>query len=279
MSNAAECNGCLTLGSKTFDKTLSKYDVMVVKFDKHNPDQTKHAIFEQVYNDLKDLKGMENMTFAHVDVLEYGIKNQELVNRYELQNHIFADTLPTISIFIRHKNVTNTPENETHDRVQYRVWRSISDGEVRKNVSDFNTDSLKKQIRQSTGIYFTLSGCVDDFDFFAVRFANEFTTNLQKEKIIAEAEKKLSEIPEDESKTRYDANCYIEWMKKAMESGDDTQHYLWNMNQNIYLELNKSEGVSEIQEIYMRQALNILDAFIYLAGRYHMVEAPEHEEL
>ena len=279
VANAAECNGCLVLDFTSFDKALNKFDVMVVKFDKHNPDQTKHAIFEQVYKDLKDLIGMENMTFAHIDIIDDGmVKNQELVDRYELQSHIFEETLPTISIFIRYQNATNEPENATHYRRQYQDWEQIHYGEEGwKNVTNFNADSLKRSIRELTGIYFTLPGCVDHFDFFAVRFAAEFT-NFKKEEIIAEAEEMLLEIPEEESIMRHDANLYIEWMKNAVKSGENTDAFLYEETRKIYIELNNPEGPELVQEKEMRQALNIIDAF-KLAARFKMVEAPQHDEL
>ena len=276
VADAAECNGCIILDSKTFDRVLNKFDIMVVKFDKYNPDQTKHAIFEQVFNDLSGLIGMESMIAAHVDVLNNGmITNEELVSRYELQSNIFEEKLPTISIFIRYKNTTNLPEAARHYRGQFADWKELIVDKEWKNITNFNADSLKRSIRELSGIYFTLPGCVDDFDFLAIRFANEFT-NFKKGSIIAEAEAKLLQMPKDDSGKS--SELYVEWMKQARDSGENTENFLFQETRKIYIELDKSEGVTEEEEKKMRQTLNIFDAF-NLAGRFKMVEAPEHDEL
>ena len=68
ISNATECNGCVILDSKTFEKVLAKFDLMLVKFDKYSPDLIKHAAFEKVATDLSKEVGMEDMIAAHVDI-------------------------------------------------------------------------------------------------------------------------------------------------------------------------------------------------------------------
>merc|ERR1712077_94403 len=72
ISESAECNGCVVLDSKTFDRVLNKFDVMLVKFDKHDPDVQKQAVFDQIYNDLSKEYGMEDMMTAHVDIVKNG---------------------------------------------------------------------------------------------------------------------------------------------------------------------------------------------------------------
>ena len=257
ISNAAECNGCVILDSKTFDKVLSKFDLMIVKFDKYNPDLKKHAAFGQVYADLSKEVGMENMMAAHVNIIKDGeIKNTELVNEYQLQTEIFEESLPAVFAFMKIKEGEKKGDNETHS---YSMLTK----------SDFDADSLKRAIRSYTGIYFTLPGCIDNFDFLAVKFAGEATTFKQKS-VISEAEVHLSQIPQAETEKVAIAKEYISWMKKIVDSGKDIHSF----TEDTFEELKKSELEKEKQN----QAMNILDAFS-LGGRFQMVEAPEHDEL
>jgi len=257
ISYAAECNGCAILDSKTFSKVLSKFDLMIVKFDKYNPDPTKHAAFEQVFTDLSKEIGMENLMAAHVDVINNGeIKNTELVNKYQLQTEIFEESLPAIFAFMKNKGEDKKQDNETHS---YSMLTK----------SEFDADSLKRAIRAYTGVYFTLPGCLDNFDFLALKFAGE-VTKFKQQSVISEAETQLSQIPQAETEKITIAKEYITWMKKAMESGKDIHSF----TEDTFEEFKQSELEKEKQN----QAMNILDAFS-LAGRFQMVEAPEHDEL
>jgi len=232
-AEAADCNGCIILDSKTFDRVLNKFDVMIVKFDKYNPDKIKHASFEKVYNDLSKEIGMENMMAAHVDILNNGmVKNNELVNKYNLHSDIFEEKLPAIFIFTRHKEGEEKEGDATHWNVRFRDTEVVDDGKAAKNVSTFGTDAIKRSVRLHTGIYFTLPGCLDNFDFLAIKFAGEFT-KFKQGSIIAEAEAELAKIPEDEAIKRTIAQDYIEWMRKAMESGEQTATYVQGDGKNI----------------------------------------------
>ena len=251
---------------------------MVVKFDKYNPDKMKHASFEQVYNDLSKEIGMENMITAHVDILNNGmVKNNELVDKYNLHSEIFEENLPAIFTFIRHKEGEDKEGDATHWNVRFRDTEMVEDGKELKNVSTFGADAIKRSIRLHTGIYFTLPGCLDNFDFLAIKFAGEFT-KFKQESIIAEAEAELAKIPEDETTKISIAKEYIEWMRKAMESGEQTANFVYQETTKILLELNKPGSLNDSEKQNKRNALNIFDAF-HLAGRFQMVEAPEHDEL
>ena len=279
ISESAECNGCIVLDSKTFDRVLNKFDIMLVKFDKHDPDVHKQAVFDQIYNDLSKEYGMEDMMNAHVDILKKGeARNQELASKYGLENEILDDKkLPAIFLFFRKKNEGNA----THEHFRLRDNKDISVGvdgyQKGIDVASFEVDMFKRQIRILTGIYYTLPGCVDDFDFLAIKFAGEFT-KFKKESILAEAKAKLIKLPADETIKREIGQAYIEWMVRANDSGEDTVRFINQEITKIYETINKHNEVSEEQARKLNQALNILDAF-QLAGRFQMVEAPEHDEL
>ena len=274
ISDAAECDGCIILGSKTFDRVLNKFDLMLVKFDKYNPDKKKHAIFEQVYNDLSKEVGMENMIAAHVDISSKGeVKNADLVDRYGLHNEILENNLPAIFYLMKPKEGDAKAEGggATYTPLRFKDTEDLFDEDnSHKKVSIFDADAIKRSIRTMTGIYFTLPGCLDDFDFLAIKFAGEFT-NFKRRTIIAEAEAKFKLIPETETDKRAIAQEYINWMRLALEDGEFP-------GGKILRELNTPGSLTKEQEQKKRQTLNILDAFT-LAGLFQMVEAPEHDEL
>jgi len=254
-SNAA---GIQKLDSKTFDGALSKADIMLVKFDQHNPDPKMHAAFEKVVSDLSKEIGMENMTAAHVEVIKDGeITNSELVSKYNIQQLIFDESLPVIASFTRNKEGNKYPEGETHSP-------SIIISKM------FDVDLLRRVIRSNTGIYFTLPGCMDTFDFLAVQFA-QASSAFKQGKIISEAEVKLSQIPEAESENIAIAKEYISYMKKAADSGKTNDQ----LNEFIQQEIEKSALKGGQAS---NQVLNIFDAFT-LAGKFQMVEVPDHDEL
>jgi len=254
-SNAA---GIQKLDSKTFDGALSKADIMLVKFDQHNPDPKMHAAFEKVVSDLSKEIGMENMTAAHVEVIKDGeITNSELVSKYNIQQLIFDESLPVIASFTRNKEGDKYPEGETHSP-------SIILSKM------FDVDLLRRGIRSNTGIYFTLPGCMDTFDFLAVQFA-QASSAFKQGKIISEAEVKLSQIPEAESENIAIAKEYISYMKKAVDSGKTNDE----LNEFIQQEIEKS---AQKDGQASNQVLNILDAFT-LGGKFQMVEVPDHDEL
>jgi len=254
-SNSA---GIQKLDSKTFDGALSKADIMLVKFDQHNPDPKMHAAFEKVVSDLSKEIGMENMTAAHVEVMKDGeITNSELVSKYNIQKLIFDESLPVIASFTRNKEGDKYPEGETHSP-------SIIISKM------FDVDLLRRGIRSNTGIYFTLPGCMDTFDFLAVQFA-QASSAFKQGKIISEAEVKLSQIPEAESENIAIAKEYISYMKKAVDSGKTNDE----LNEFIQQEIEKS---AQKDGQASNQVLNILDAFT-LGGKFQMVEVPDHDEL
>ena len=254
-SNAAKIQ---KLDSKTFDGALSKADLMLVKFDEHKPDQQMHAAFEKVVSDLSKEIGMENMTAAHVDVMKDGeIINTELVSKYNIQKLIFDESLPVIATFTRNKEGDKHAEGQTH-------FPSII---ISKK---FDADLLKRGIRSNTGIYFTLPGCIDTFDFLAVQFA-QASSAFKQGKIVSEAEVKLSQIPEAESENIAIAKEYISYMKKAVDSGKVNDE----LNEFIQQEIEKS---AQKDSQASNQVLNILDAFT-LGGKFQMVEVPDHDEL
>ena len=67
-------------------------------------------------------------------------------------------------------------------------------------------------------------------------------------------------------------------MVKANDSGEDTNLFINQEITKIFEKINKPNEMSEEQAKKLNQALNILDSF-QLAGRFQMVEAPEHDEL
>ena len=115
------------------------------------------------------------------------------------------------------------------------------------------------------------------FFFETICFQWELT-KFKQGSVISEAEVELSKIPESDTTKRSIAKEYIKWMRNAMESGDGTADYVYQESKTILSKLNNPGSLTEEEKQKLRNALNIFDAF-HLAGRFQMVEAPEHDEL
>ena len=267
-TDATESNGFLIIDSNTFEKVINKFDTTLVKFDSNYPSKEKHEAFVQVAKDLANVDGLEDMIAAHVDIEKKGmILNQDLVTKYELQDAIFQEKLPNIFLFVKNKD-TAAPTNESHHIYKFEE-------QTRQNTDDFSPDAIKNFIRQKSGIYFALSGCIDEFDFIAMKFMNEFT-KFKKESVIAEAETEIIKIPEEEAQKKADAELYVELMKQAVDA-DESKVFLTQEMEKSNEEL-ADETLTDAQKKKTRQILNILESF-QLASRYKMVEAPVKDEL
>lgn len=266
-ATAADCNGCIILDADTFDKVIDKFSIVLVKFDSNLPNGVKHGIFENVAKDLSSIEGMEDMIAAHIDVEKNGmIKNQELVSRFEIQDHIFQETLPSIFVLVKKEN--NDDSNESHKKHQFQEKDHF-------NITDFSVDTIKSFIREKTGIYLPLSGCIDEFDVLAMNFMNEFT-NFKKGSVIAEAEAKILKIPKEDIEMKAHAELYVKVMTEAV-AGGESNVYLYKELQKLKNEINE-ETLGDEEGKEKRHRLNILESF-KLAGIFKMELAPEKDEL
>jgi endoplasmic reticulum protein 29 len=135
------CRGCIDLDDLTYDKLLNKFKWSLVKFDVAFPYGDKHEAYSEL---AKELAGVDDLMVATVGIKDYGEKdNNELGARYDIKEGDF----PVIKLF---KNgLTDAPVN---------FGQAVT------------ADNLKTFLRQNTGLYIGLAGCLENFDKLAAAF-------------------------------------------------------------------------------------------------------------
>jgi endoplasmic reticulum protein 29 len=135
------CRGCIDLDDLTYDKLLKKFKWAIVKFDVAFPYGDKHEAYSEL---AKELAGVDDLMVATVGIKDYGDKdNNELGARYGIKEGDF----PIIKLF---KN-------------------GLADAPVNFDQA-VTTDNLKSFLRENTGLYIGLAGCLENFDKLATAF-------------------------------------------------------------------------------------------------------------
>lgn len=186
------CPGCTPLDTLTFDKMINSFRVSIVKFDVAYPYGDKHDEFAKV--------AVEGAQFPELFVGEVGIKdygdkdNEELGQRYK----IVKEDYPVVMIFVK---------NDKTGEV-----------EASKFAGEFKSANLKNFLRQKSGVYLPLPGCLEEFDNLADQFMS--TTELSiKQQTYKNAEAKAQRISNDKKQKR--AETYVKYMKKIISDGDE----------------------------------------------------------
>lgn len=92
-AQATVCTGCLELDELTFDKVLSKFSTVLVKFDIAYPYGEKHENFAKFAAD--NTVNQPNFAVAVVGIKDYGDKeNSNLGERFKI-----GDKYPVIKLF------------------------------------------------------------------------------------------------------------------------------------------------------------------------------------
>ncbi|KAM3963963.1 endoplasmic reticulum protein 29-like protein wbl [Aphomia sociella] len=220
-SNAAV--GSVGLDELSFDKVISKFDAALVKFDVAFPYGDKHDAFVALAKDAKDL---DDLLIAEVGVKDYGEKDNEvLASKYGATK----DNFPVVKLFVKGKSEPISFEE----------------------LNGFTTDELRKFIREKTGMYLSLPGCVKDLDKLAKKFMKASAEN--RKKIVKETEdiqKKLS------NKDTTSGKIYKTIMQKILEKGDDFVNTEFERVQKI---INSKVSEEKKKELGIRT--NILQTF------------------
>lgn len=140
--SASSTSGSVELDEISFDKILKKFQVSLVKFDVAFPFGDKHEAFVALAKDAKDV---DDLLIAEVGVKDYGEKDNEvLAKKYGATKENF----PVVKLFIRGKS-----EPLSFD-----------------DSKEFTSDELRRFIRENTGVYLSLPGCLKEFDKLAIEF-------------------------------------------------------------------------------------------------------------
>ena len=186
---AINCKGCTPLDSLSFDKLLNKFKVSVIKFDVAYPYGDKHEEFAKFSQSASEL---DDLFVGEVGIKDYGDKdNADLAERF----NIVKDDYPAVILFVQDAN------------------GKLSD---HRFADEFKEDNLKSFVRQKSGLYLPLPGCLEEFDNLADSLMTSPDAGT-KGKIIVQAEKARDKLKDEKSKK---AEIYIKVMHKVVSEGE-----------------------------------------------------------
>lgn len=139
---ATTTSGSVELDEYSFDKITGKFEASLIKFDVAFPYGDKHDAFVALAKDAKDV---EDLLIGEVGVKDYGEKdNEELARKYGATKENF----PIVKLFIKGRSEP-IPFDDS---------------------KGFTTDELRRFVRENTGIYLSLPGCIKELDKLAIKF-------------------------------------------------------------------------------------------------------------
>lgn len=160
------CKGCINLDEFNFDKIISRFNVVLVKFDVAYPYGREHDAFTSVATDFVD---NENLIFAEVGVKDYGERENELLaKKYGL---LSKNDFPVLKLF-----VNNNEEPFTFPK-----------------TTNWSVNSIKKFISDNTNIYIGLPGCSREYD----KLANEFINSKNQEEIYEKMKEEMTSVKDE----------------------------------------------------------------------------------
>ncbi|XP_044261188.1 protein windbeutel [Tribolium madens] len=219
--SANGCKGCVSLDEYNFDKIISRFEAVLVKFDVAYPYGEKHDVFTKL---AEELAQNEKLILAEVGVKDYGDKENE---KLALKFGVGKDDLPAIRLFVKGKSPVELAKS-----------------------AEWTVDNLRNLIKDNTDIYIGLPGCLEKFD----KLAMEFVNSGNKQKKLEETQAKVAELKDNEKET---ASIYVKFMSKIVESGlDFVNHELGRLNKIL-----KQGKVNDKKKVELANRLNILRSF------------------
>ncbi|KAF2899663.1 hypothetical protein ILUMI_06523 [Ignelater luminosus] len=187
ISTTLACKGCVSLDEYNFEKVISRFKAVLVKFDVAYPYGDKHETYTKLAEEIAQNK---EILIAEVGIKDYGDKeNEELGKKYGVKS---KDDLPAVRLFLQGRN----------DPIQL------------PKSSEWTVDNLRNLVRDNTDIYIGLPGCLEKYDKLAMEFVR--ASMKDKDKKVKDTEKLLSKETESDKPT---AKTYVLFMKKILEQG------------------------------------------------------------
>ncbi|VVC97855.1 protein windbeutel [Leptidea sinapis] len=215
--------GSVELDEISFDKIVNAFDVALVKFDVAFPYGDKHDAYVAVAKEAKDIK---ELLVAEVGVKDYGEKdNERLASKYGATKENF----PVVKLFIKGKK-----EPVTFDESK-----------------GFNTDQLRRFVKQNTGIYLSLPGCIRDLDMLAMEFMK--TDRDGRKDVLKKTKDSLKSIVNE---NKSNSKIYVTLMEKILEKGDE-----FVTAENKRVEKILTGKISDEKKKEIGQRINILQSF------------------
>ncbi|EFA09214.1 windbeutel [Tribolium castaneum] len=215
------CKGCVSLDEYNFDKIVSRFDAVLVKFDVAYPYGEKHDVFTKL---AEELAQNDKLILAEVGVKDYGDKENE---QLALKFGVGKDDLPAVRLFVKGKAPVEFAKS-----------------------AEWTVDNLRNVVKDNTDIYLGLPGCLEKFD----KLAMEFVNTGYKQKKLEEAQAKAAELTDKEKET---AAVYLKYMSKIVETGSEFVTQELGRLKKIL----KEGKVNERKKTELSTRLNILRSF------------------
>lgn len=217
------CKGCISLDEYNFEKILTRFKAVIVKFDVAYPYGEKH---EQFVKFAEEIVTSKDIIAAEVGIKDYGDKdNENLAKKYGIK---VKDDLPIVKLFL------GDPEKFV---------------DLPKE-SPFNVESFRNLVRDNSDVYIGLPGCIEEFDNLALSFID----SSNKEGKMKEAE---SILEKTEKKERAIGETYLLFMKKILENGSG----FVEKEKSRLNKLLKEAKMNEKKKTELTYRLNILHSF------------------
>ncbi|XP_047032480.1 protein windbeutel [Helicoverpa zea] len=219
---ATTTTGSVELDEFSFDKITKKFEASLIKFDVAFPYGDKHEAFVALAKDAKDV---DDLLIAEVGVKDYGEKdNEALAKKYGASK----DNFPVVKLFVKGKS-----EPIPFD-----------------DAKGFNSDELRRFVRENTGIYLSLPGCVKELDKLAIQFMK--SKKDDRKKVLKKAEDYVKNMDKESSSGK----IYKTIMEKILEKGDEFVQF-----ENERVKKLLSEKVSNEKKKQLGVRINILQTF------------------
>lgn len=181
-------SGSVELDELSFNKITGKFKASLIKFDVAYPYGDKHDAFVALAKDAKDV---DDLLVAEVGVKDYGEKdNEALARKYGATKENF----PVVKLFVKGKGEPITFDDKI----------------------GFTSDELRRFVRENTGLYLSLPGCVKELDVLAIKFMK--SKKDDRKKILKEFDDIQKKLP---AKVMTSGKIYKTILERILDKGDE----------------------------------------------------------
>ncbi|XP_031627556.1 protein windbeutel [Contarinia nasturtii] len=223
------CTGCLELDELIFDKVLTKFSTVLVKFDIAFPYGKQHDEYAKFAKEISE-HNFDNMIVSVVGIKNYGdLTNSILAERFSIDNQ-----LPAIKLFSNGDSTkwTDFPRDQ-----------------------NITVENLRQFIRRMSDVKIVLPECLKQFDDYAKQFVDVIQfKSIEAEEIVNEATNEAAKLEnEHEQKT---AQIYLLFMRQILQKDI---YFIGAERTRLQQILNGKISNEKRKEI--NHKLNILSAF------------------
>ncbi len=135
------------------------------------------------------------------------------------------------------------------------LFKKAEDGddveEFKFSGQDFSAANLKNFLRQKTGVYLPLAGCIESMDSVADKMLG--ADKKEWDSILKEAEAEAAKVPE---KSRKRAETYVKIIKKMISDGEDFVKKETERTKKLL-----DGKITEAKKTELQEKVNILRSF------------------